>query len=113
MVSLKDIASACGVSTATVSKALHDQNDISTELRLGNSSVKFDTTKAWDTFVTFKVKLENNVASIYIDDELKASKTLTQTITIDQPLYLGANIINNSITRFASCKIQSLKLKRL
>ena len=89
------------------------QNDISTELRLGNSSVKFDTTKAWDTFVTFKVKLENNVASIYIDDELKASKTLTQTITIDQPLYLGANIINNSITRFASCKIQSLKLKRL
>ena len=33
MVSLKDIANACGVSTATVSKALHDQKDISSETR--------------------------------------------------------------------------------
>ncbi len=33
MVSLKDIAAACGVSTATVSKALRDQNDISEETR--------------------------------------------------------------------------------
>ena len=33
MVSLKDIAAACEVSTATVSKALRDQNDISEETR--------------------------------------------------------------------------------
>jgi LacI family transcriptional regulator len=33
MVSLKDIAAACGVSTATVSKALRDQNDISDETK--------------------------------------------------------------------------------
>ena len=33
MVSLKDIANRCGVSTATVSKALHDQKDISSETK--------------------------------------------------------------------------------
>lgn len=33
MISLKDIASACGVSVATVSKALNKQNDISDETR--------------------------------------------------------------------------------
>jgi LacI family transcriptional regulator len=33
MVSLKDIAAACGVSTATVSKALRDQKDISKETK--------------------------------------------------------------------------------
>ena len=33
MVSLKDIAAVCGVSTATVSKALRDQIDISEETR--------------------------------------------------------------------------------
>jgi LacI family transcriptional regulator len=33
MVSLKDIAAACGVSTATVSKALRDQSDISDETK--------------------------------------------------------------------------------
>lgn len=33
MISLKDIASECGVSAATVSKALHDQKDISSETK--------------------------------------------------------------------------------
>ena len=33
MVSLKDIAHRCGVSTATVSKALHDQKDIGAETK--------------------------------------------------------------------------------
>ena len=33
MVSLKDIAQRCGVSTATVSKALHDQKDIGAETK--------------------------------------------------------------------------------
>jgi LacI family transcriptional regulator len=34
MVSLKDIAAACGVSTATVSKALRDQKDISSRTKM-------------------------------------------------------------------------------
>ena len=34
MVSLKDVAVACGVSTATVSKALRDQSDISEETKI-------------------------------------------------------------------------------
>ena len=33
MVSLKDIAQRCGVSTATVSKALHDRKDIGAETK--------------------------------------------------------------------------------
>ena len=33
MVSLKDIAKACQVSVATVSKALNDHNDISAETK--------------------------------------------------------------------------------
>ncbi|WP_294404612.1 glycoside hydrolase family 2 TIM barrel-domain containing protein [uncultured Clostridium sp.] len=89
------------------------QNDISSELRLGSSSVKFDTIKAWDNFVTFKIILKDGKASIYVDDELKANNLVTQSMTINQPLYLGANIINNKITRFASCKIKTLTLKRL
>lgn len=36
MVSLKDIAQRCGVSTATVSKALHDQKDIGAETKKQN-----------------------------------------------------------------------------
>ena len=34
MVSLKTIAKQCGVSTATVSKALNDQKDISEETKI-------------------------------------------------------------------------------
>ena len=34
MASMKDIASACGVSIATVSKALNDHNDIGEETKM-------------------------------------------------------------------------------
>ena len=49
MVSLKDIAAACGVSTATVSKALNDLPDISQERKelIRERRKRWDTSRTW------------------------------------------------------------------
>ena len=43
MVSLKDIAKECGVSTATVSKALNGQHDIGEETKATIRCIPFET----------------------------------------------------------------------
>ena len=55
MVSLKDIASACGVSIATVSKAINDHSDISITTKERIREEKFKKLlKRWDIFLTLR-----------------------------------------------------------
>lgn len=69
MVSLKDIASRCGVSTATVSKALHDQKDISSDTK---NRIK-DIAKEMGYFPNaaaraLKTNKSNNIGVLYADE---------------------------------------------
>ena len=65
MVSLKDIAQRCGVSTATVSKALHDQKDIGAVLKNARENKEFTQKQVMELTGINKKSLsgyENNVA---------------------------------------------------
>ena len=69
MVSLKDIANRCGVSTATVSKALHDQKDISVETKkkiknIANEMGYFPNAAAR----ALKTNESNNIGVLYADE---------------------------------------------
>lgn len=60
MVSLKDIAKACQVSVATVSKALNDHNDISAETKERIRQVAKD----WDIFQTLRQRHSRQIVLI-------------------------------------------------
>ena len=69
MVSLKDIAQRCGVSTATVSKALHDQKDIGAETKnrikkIAKEMGYFPNAAAR----VLKTKESNNIGVLYFDE---------------------------------------------
>ena len=69
MVSLKDIAQRCGVSTATVSKALHDQKDIGAETKnrikkIAKEMGYFPNAAAR----VLKTNESNNIGVLYFDE---------------------------------------------
>ena len=68
MVSLKDIAQRCGVSTATVSKALHDQKDSCAETnrikKIAKEMGYFPNAAAR----VLKTNESNNIGVLYFDE---------------------------------------------
>ena len=69
MVSLKDIAGVCGVSTATVSKALNNQPDIGPETREKIRSVADELGYLTNSAArALKTNRANNIGVLYIDE---------------------------------------------
>ena len=62
MVSIKDIANACGVSAATVSKALHDQKDVgkATKEKIKRTASGFKGTASNDAVLILLVNKNRN-----------------------------------------------------
>ena len=69
MVSLKDIAQRCGVSTATVSKALHDQKDIGAETKNRIKKIAKEMGYLPNAAArVLKTKESNNIGVLYFDE---------------------------------------------
>lgn len=69
MISIKDIAKACGVSTATVSKALHDQKDVGQETkeRIKRVASEMGYTPSAAARL-LKTNRSNNIGVLYADE---------------------------------------------
>ena len=69
MVSLKDIAQRCGVSTATVSKALHDQKDIGAETKNRIKKIAKEMGYLPNAAArVLKTNESNNIGVLYFDE---------------------------------------------
>ena len=69
MVSLKDIAQRCGVSTATVSKALHDQKDIGPETKNRIKKIAKEMGYLPNAAArVLKTNESNNIGVLYFDE---------------------------------------------
>ena len=64
MVSMKDIAKKCGVSVATVSKALNDAPDISTETKERIRKIADETARLSKSFSSTAITTLNRTSTV-------------------------------------------------
>lgn len=113
MVSLRDISEVCGVSVATVSKALNDQNDISEETKLRiqqtakkmgylpNSAAKaLKTNRTWNLGVLFVDEAQSGLTHDYFAHVLDSFKRTAEKRGYD-------------ITFINSCKTRTNRMSYL
>ena len=77
MVSMKDISIACGVSVATVSKALNDHSDISEETKehirqVAKEMGYFPNSAA----KALKTNRTHNIGVLFVDDAVEAGESV-------------------------------------
>lgn len=119
MVSLKDIASRCGVSTATVSKALHDQKDISGETK---KRIK-EIAKEMGYFPNaaaraLKTNRSNNIGVLYVDEAamgltheyfagvLNGFKTQAEMLGYDIT-FINTSLVGKKMSYLEHCKYRN------
>ena len=96
MVSLKEIAQVCGVSVATVSKALNDQQDVSAEVRariravademgyMANASARaLKTRRSWNIGVLFVDPTHGGLAHEFFSGVLDGIRTEAERLGYD------------------------------
>ncbi len=119
MVSLKDIASACGVSTATVSKALHDQNDISTETKARIKKTADEMGYLPNAAArSLKTNRSNNIGVLYADEAamgltheyfagvLNGFKTQAEQLGYDIT-FINTNLVENRMSYLEHCRYRN------
>ena len=118
MVSLKDIAQRCGVSTATVSKALHDQKDIGAETKnrikkiakemgyLPNAAARVLKTNESDNIgVLYFDEAEMGLTHEYFAGVLNGIKAQAEMLGYDITFI---NTHNRKMTYYEHCKYRNL-----
>ena len=98
MVSLKDIAQRCGVSKATVSKALHDQKDIGAETKnrikkIAKEMGYFPNAAAR----VLKTNESNNIGVLYFDEAAMGPVSYTHLDVYKRQAKMRAIIVRHSV----------------
>jgi len=117
MVSLKDIAEACGVSTATVSKALNDQKDIGegTKIKIRNTAARMGyfpnsaarvlkTKRSYNLGVLFQDEASLGLTHEYFSVVLNSFKMQAESLGYDISFI---NTENRSMSYYEHCRYRS------
>lgn len=120
MVSIKDIAACCGVSIATVSKALNDHRDVSestkrivreTAKQMGympNSQARaLKTNKTYNIGVLFVDKAESGLTHSYFASVLDSFKVVAEKMGYDIT-FISENIGNRKMSYYEHCKYRNV-----
>lgn len=88
--------------------------DYDVELNLKYAS-KIEKTAKWNKngVKCVKIILLKGELTYYLNGEIKDHYAYENGITVDQPLYLGANIIDGIVTRFNKMKVSKFTFKKL
>ncbi len=121
MASMKDIAVACNVSIATVSKALNDHSDIGKETKdkiketarlLGyfpNSSARaLKTNKSYNLGVLFMDEAQSGLTHSYFSNVLNSIKQTAESEGYDITFLNGSKQRKDGMTYLEHCKYRSL-----
>ncbi len=119
-VSLKDIANACNVSVATVSKALNDQEDIGekTKLRIRQTAEKMGyfpnfaakalkTNKTYNIGVLFVDKAQSGLTHDYFSKVLDSFKRTVEACGYDLTFISGGSVANRKMSYLEHAKYRN------
>lgn len=119
MVSIKDVANACGVSVSTVSKALNDHRDVSVARKefikqkakeLGyspNSSARaLKTNKSHNIGVLFMDQAQSGLTHDYFSRVLDSFKTTVEKSGYDITFIINGSESNNTMTYLEHCRFR-------
>jgi DNA-binding LacI/PurR family transcriptional regulator len=121
MVSIKDVAEKCGVSIATVSKALNNHNDVSENTKrivkqvanelgyLPNSQARaLKTNKTYSIGVIYTDKAGTGIAHTYFSGVLESFRAEAEKLGYDITFINNRNIGGRSMSYLEHCKYRNV-----
>ena len=121
MVSIKDVAEKCGVSIATVSKALNNHNDVSENTKrlikqtadelgyLPNSQARaLKTNKTYSIGVIYADKSGTGIAHTYFSKVLESFRAEAERLGYDITFINNRNIGDRSMSYLEHCKYRNV-----
>ncbi len=121
MVSLKDIAKRCGVSTATVSKALNDQRDIGEDTKarikqvaeemgyFPNSAARaLKTNRSYNIGVLFSEEAGSGLTHEYFSGVLNGFKMQTESMGYDLT-FINNHYSNKAMSCYEHCRYRNFE----